>query len=64
MALVETAGLLARGSEATRLAMLVHWVYDPVDASIAADRLVLRVDENYLEVLVGRVLVDPVGVCK
>jgi hypothetical protein len=35
---------------------------DPVDASIATDSLVLGVDTDDLEVLVGRVLVDPVGV--
>ena len=35
---------------------------DPVDARIAADRLVLRVDKNNLEIFVGRVLVDPVGI--
>ena len=35
---------------------------DPVDASIATDSLVLGVDTDNLEVLVGRVLVDPVGV--
>lgn len=35
---------------------------DPVDAGIAADSLVLRVNEDDLEVLVGGVLVDPVGV--
>ena len=37
-------------------------VADPVDAGIPADGLVLGVDEDDLEVLVGRVLVDPVGV--
>lgn len=37
-------------------------VADPVDASIGADGLVLGVDEDDLVVLVGRVLVDPVGV--
>ena len=41
---------------------LVDSVADPVDASIAADGLVLGVDEDDLEVLVGGVLVDPVGV--
>ena len=41
---------------------LVNGVDDPVDARVAADSLVLRVDEDDLEVLVGRVLVDPVGV--
>jgi len=35
---------------------------DPVDAGIAADSLVLGVDEDNLVVLVGGVLVDPVGV--
>ena len=62
VALVETTRLLASCGEATRLAVLVDWVDDPVDAGIAADGLVLRVDEDDLEVLVGGVLVDPVGV--
>lgn len=35
---------------------------DPVDAGVTADSLVLGVDKDNLEVLVGRVLVDPVGV--
>ena len=35
---------------------------DPVDAGVAADSLVLGVNEDDLVVLVGRVLVDPVGV--
>lgn len=41
---------------------LVDGVADPVDAGIAADGLVLGVNEDNLEVLVGGVLVDPVGV--
>jgi hypothetical protein len=40
----------------------VDWVDDPVDARITTDSLVLWVDENDLEVLVGRILVDPVCV--
>jgi hypothetical protein len=60
--LVETTGLLAGGGKTTGLAVLVDSVADPVDASIAADGLVLGVDEDDLEVLVGGVLVDPVGV--
>jgi hypothetical protein len=40
----------------------VDRVTDPVDAGITADGLVLGVDEDDLEVLVGGVLVDPVGV--
>lgn len=62
VALVETAGLLAGGGEATSLAVLVDGVDDPVDAGIDADSLVLGVDEDDLVVLVGRVLVDPVRV--
>lgn len=41
---------------------LVNGVDDPVDTSITADRLVLRVDQDDFVVLVGRILVDPVGV--
>lgn len=60
--LSETTGLLAGGGEATRLAVLVDGGDDPVDAGIAADGLVLGVDKDDLEVLVGGVLVDPVRV--
>lgn len=62
VALVETTGLLAGGSEAALLAVLVDGVDDPVDAGVDPDGLVLRVDEDDLEVLVGGVLVDPVRV--
>lgn len=62
MTLSETTGLLASCSEATRFAVLVDWVDDPVDARITTNGLVLWVDEDDLVVLVGRVLVDPVGV--
>lgn len=41
---------------------LVNGLADPVDAGITADSLVLGVNEDDLEVLVGGVLVDPVGV--
>jgi hypothetical protein len=60
--LAQTTRLLASGSETTRFTVLVDWVDDPVDASITADGLVLRVDQDDLVVLVGGVLVDPVGV--
>ena len=62
VALVETTGLLASSSKASGLAVLVDGVDDPVNAGIDADGLVLGVDEDDLVVLVGRVLVDPVGV--
>ena len=58
--LVETTRALAGGGKATSLAVLVDGVDDPVDAGVAADSLVLRVDEDDLEVLVCGVLVDPV----
>jgi hypothetical protein len=60
--LVETTGLLASSSEATGLAVLVDGGDDPVDAGVLADSLVLGVDEDDLVVLVGGVLVNPVGV--
>ena len=60
--LAETAGLLASGSKTTGLAVLVDWLDDPVDTGITTDGLVLWVDKDDLEVLVGGVLVDPVGV--
>jgi hypothetical protein len=62
VALVETTGLLASGGETTSLAVLVDGLDDPVDARVAADGLVLGVDEDDLVVLVGGVLVDPVRV--
>lgn len=61
-ALAETTVALALGGEATRLAVLVDGVGDPVDAGVAADGLVLGVDEDDLVVLVDTVLVDPVRV--
>lgn len=60
--LSETAGLLASSCEATRFAVLVNRLDNPIDAGITANGLVLRVNEDDLEVLVGRILVDPVGV--
>lgn len=62
VATVDATALAAGGGETTGLAVLVDRVDDPVDAGIAADGLVLRVDEDDLVVLVGAVLVDPVRV--
>lgn len=62
VALSESAGLLASSGKTAGLAVLVDWGNDPVDSWIATDGLVLWVDENDLKVLVGGVLVDPVGV--
>ena len=40
----------------------MHWLHDPVYTGIAAYGLVLRIHQDDLEVLVGRILVDPVRV--
>jgi hypothetical protein len=58
----KTTALLAGGGETAALAVLVDGLDDPVDTRVAADGLVLGVDEDDFVVLVGRVLVDPVGV--
>jgi len=58
----ETTRLAARGGKATHLTVLVSSVTDPVDARIAADAVVGWVDGDHFEVLVGGVLVHPVGV--
>ena len=55
---VETTVLLSGRGKTARLAALVHRVADPVDPRVAADSLVLRVDEDNLVVLVDAVLVD------
>jgi hypothetical protein len=62
VATAETTRLLASGGETTALAVLVDRLDDPVDTGIAADGLVLGVDEDDFVVLVRRVLVDPVRV--
>ena len=43
-------------------AYLVNGIDNPVDSRISADSLVLRINENNLEVFVSRILVDPVAV--
>ena len=62
MPLVDASRLLPRGGQTPGFTVLVHGLGDPVDAGVAADGLMLRVDEDDLVVLVGGVLVDPVGV--
>ena len=48
--------------KSTSLSVLVHRRADPVDTGIIADDLVERIDTDDLKVLVGGILVDPVGV--
>ena len=40
----------------------MHGFDNPIDARIAANGFVLRVDKYDLEIFVGRILVDPVRV--
>ncbi len=56
----ETAVLAASRGKTSSLTVLVDGVDDPVDAGIIADGNVTGVNEDDLEVLVGRILVDPV----
>ena len=46
--------------EATELAMLHDGLGDPVDLGVAADSLVEGINHDDLEVLVRRILTDPV----
>jgi hypothetical protein len=62
VALSNTTVLLSSRGETTGLATLVDGGADPVDAGIAADRLVVGVDEDDFVVLVDTILVNPVGV--
>jgi hypothetical protein len=58
----QTTRLLASCGKTSGFAVFVDGVDDPADARITADGLVLRVDEDDLEVLICGVLVDPVRV--
>lgn len=62
VALVETSGLLTSSGKTSGLTVLVHWLSDPVVSGVTSDSLVLWVNEDNLEVLVGGVLVNPVRV--
>lgn len=60
--LVDTSGLLAGSGKTSGLSVLVHRVDDPVVSWVSSDGIVRWVHQNDLVVLVGGVLVDPVGV--
>jgi len=60
--LVETSALFSSSSKPPALSVLLNRLDDPVDLGITANSLMLRVDEDNLKVLVGGILVDPVGV--
>ena len=60
--LVDTSGLLSGGSKTSGFSSLVDRVDDPVVSGVSSDGLVRWVDQDDFEVLVGGVLVNPVGV--
>lgn len=62
MTLVDTSGLLSGGSKTSGFSVLVDRVTDPVVSGVSSDGLVRGVDKDNLKVLVGGVLVNPVGV--
>lgn len=62
VSLTQTAALLAGGGEATELTVLHGGLADPVHARIATDSLMARINKDHLVVLVGGILIDPVGV--
>ncbi|GMT25949.1 hypothetical protein PFISCL1PPCAC_17246, partial [Pristionchus fissidentatus] len=60
VSLAQSTGLATSGGEATHLAMLVDRSADPVELCVSADGLVLGVNKDDLEELVGGILGDPV----
>ena len=58
----ESAVLLASGGETPSLSPGVGGIADPVDGWVVLDGGVVWIDEDALVVLVGTILVDPVGV--
>lgn len=59
---LESSVLLASRGKPAELSMLVSRVADPVHSRVVPDGWVLRVNEDDLKVLVGGILVHPVGV--
>lgn len=60
VSLSKTTRFLAGAGEASGFSVLVNRVNDPVDSRISSDSLVGGINEDDLEVLVCRILVDPV----
>jgi len=53
---------MRRNAATTSTTYLVDRLDDPVDSGVSSDSLVRRIDKDDLEVLVCRILVDPVCV--
>lgn len=62
MTFAQTTILAASRGVATQLTVLVHRVHDPVDARIATNCLVVRINQDHFEELVRGILSDPVRV--
>jgi len=60
--LSETTSLPSSTGKSTAFSVLVHRVYDPVDARIVADLNVGWINEDHFVILHGGILVDPVRV--
>jgi hypothetical protein len=58
----QTSVLAASGGKAASFTVLVNRVDNPVNAGIVSDGNVVGVHQDYFEILVGSILVDPVGV--
>jgi len=58
----QSSGRFAGGSQSTELPVLCDSAAHPVDLGVAGDGLVVRIDHDDLEVFVGGVLSNPVGV--
>ena len=62
MTLAQSTRFLASCCKTTSFTVLVDRVDNPIDAGVSANCFVLWVDADDFEVLVGRILVDPVGI--
>ena len=62
MTLAETTRLARSRGQTTHLAMLHHRLAQPLNVGVVADRSVERINTDHFEVLVRRVLPDPVAV--
>jgi hypothetical protein len=58
----KTTVLLSSRCQPPKLTMLMHRVHYPVDSRVLTDGRMGGIDENNFEILVGRVLVDPVRI--
>jgi hypothetical protein len=41
--------------------VLVHRIHNPVDTWVLTYHRVCCINENYLKIFVGRILIDPIG---